>query len=119
MNYPQITQIEKVETSRPGASDSNFPESEWLTRQIANRPKVPVRVYLEAGLLEDLEYQGALPRFAYPSLILATRHLRDVLQARGYTVFYNEYNGAHETLSWRGTLSDGLVALIGKGKLGH
>lgn len=98
--------------------EEDFPESEWLTRQIARRPKVPVRFYLEAGLLEDLKYQVALPRFAHPSLILATRHLRDVLQARGYTVFYNEYNGAHETLSWRGTLADALVVLLGKGNKG-
>jgi enterochelin esterase-like enzyme len=94
--------------------DEGFPESEWLTRQIATKPKAAMRVYLEAGLLEDLEWQGDLARFAHPSLILATRHLRDVLQAKGYRLFYNEYNGGHETLSWRGSLADGLIALIGK-----
>jgi enterochelin esterase family protein len=96
--------------------EEEFPESEWLTRQIGMKPKQALRVYLEAGLLEDLEWQGKLARFAHPSLILATRHLRDVLQAKGYRVFYHEFNGGHETLSWRGTLADGLVALIGKGQ---
>ncbi len=100
-------------------SDEDFPESEWLTRQIATNPKANLRVYLEAGLLEDLQWQGQPPRFAYPSLILATRHLRDVLQAKGYTVFYNEYNGAHEGLSWRGSLGDALIALIGSSTTTH
>ncbi len=101
---------------RPGQpfNEEDFPDSEWLTRQIATKPTVWLRVYLEAGLLEDLHYQVELPRFAYPSLILATRHLRDVLQAKGYSTFYNEYNGPHETLNWRGTLADGLLALLGK-----
>ena len=112
------TRAELFQPLQPGQvfSDEDFPESEWLTRQIAAKPKFALRVYLSVGLLEDLQWQGTLPRFAYPSLILATRHLRDVLQAKGYQIFYNEYNGAHEALSWRGTLADGLIALIGKGK---
>ncbi len=115
------TREEMFQALKPGQlfQDENFPESEWLTRQIATKPRVALRVYLEAGLLEDLQWQSAPPRFAYPSLILATRHLRDVLQAKGYQIFYNEYNGAHEALSWRGTLADGLVALIGKGATGR
>jgi enterochelin esterase family protein len=116
-NMYRQTRDEMSQSLKPGQlfQDEDFPESEWLTRQIATKPRVALRVYLEAGLLEDLQWQGAPPRFAYPSLILATRHLRDVLQAKGYQIFYNEYNGAHEALSWRGTLADGLIALIGKG----
>ena len=42
-------------------------------------------------------------------------HMRDVLQAKGYFVHYVEFNGGHEYLSWRGTLSDALLVLVGKG----
>jgi len=43
-----------------------------------------------------------------------TRHMRDVLRAKGYEVHYQEFAGGHEYLNWRGTLADGLIALIGK-----
>jgi len=42
------------------------------------------------------------------------RHMRDVLQAKGYSVHYREFNGGHEYLNWRGTLADALLALVGK-----
>jgi len=93
--------------------EEGFPESEFLAREFATHSKLDLRFYLEAGLAEDITWQDPLPRFAYPSLLAATRHLRDVLQAHGYPVHYNEYNGAHEVLSWRGTFADGLIALLG------
>ena len=95
--------------------EEDFPESEWLARQFALGPRLPLRFYLEAGLLEDVVYRETPPRYAVPSLLVATRHLRDVLQAKGYAVCHHEYNGAHETLSWRGTFGDGLISLLGKG----
>lgn len=51
---------------------------------------------------------------AGPSLLVANRHLRDVLQAKGYAVHYREFNGGHEVLNWRGTLAEGLLLLLGK-----
>jgi enterochelin esterase-like enzyme len=37
-----------------------------------------------------------------------------VLQAKGYEVAgYAEYNGAHDYLNWRGSVSDGLISLWG------
>ncbi|GAA0496364.1 enterochelin esterase [Streptomyces sp. NPDC046215] len=73
--------------------------SEWLTRQFAQRAKLPVRFHLEVGLQEWM-------------LLPQNRHLRDVLQARGYDVTYGEFNGGHDYACWRGGLADGLTGLL-------
>jgi enterochelin esterase family protein len=40
--------------------------------------------------------------------------MRDVLEAKGYSVVYSEFAGGHEFLSWRGSVADGLMALAGR-----
>jgi enterochelin esterase-like enzyme len=40
--------------------------------------------------------------------------MRDVLLAKGYEVHYQMFVGGHDYVNWRGTLADGLLALIGK-----
>ncbi|WKK24812.1 enterochelin esterase [Streptomyces olivoreticuli] len=74
--------------------------SEWLTRQYALRERLPVRFRLEVGLQEWM-------------LLPQNRHLRDVLQARGYEVAYEEFNGGHDYACWRGGLAAGLAGLLG------
>ena len=77
-------------------------EGEWLIRQYAAAPRKEVRFFLEVGLRETVRVEN--------------RHFRDVLQAKGYNVVgYAEYNGGHDYLNWRGSLADGLVALLGPG----
>lgn len=90
------------------APDGSF-EPEWLTKEFVKSPKLPVKFYLDVGLMEV----GSMPNDA-PTQVAVNRHMRDVLQAKGYSVTYREFNGAHEYYNWRGTLSDGLLALIGK-----
>jgi enterochelin esterase family protein len=82
-----------------------FMDSGWLTRQFAKSPRLPLRFYLEVGRLE----QG-IPL----NMVLENRRLYDVLVAKGYPVTYSEYNGGHDMLCWRGSLADGLIALVGK-----
>lgn len=82
----------------------NVKEPEWLTRQFALREKLPLSFYLEVGWLENEHYR----------IVTVNRHLRDVLQAKGYPVQYAEVSSGHEYISWRGTLADGLIALIGQ-----
>lgn len=97
---------------KPKSENSeDWEESEWLTKQFVTSPKLPVRFYLEAGLLESVW----VPGLGAVSLLAANRHLRDVLLAKGYTVHYREYNGGHDYINWRGTLADGLLLLLGEG----
>lgn len=61
----------------------------WIMRAYANRPTLPVRFFLSVGRLDR--------RGDYP-LLLANRHLRDVLAAKGYAVDYSEFTGGHEEI---------------------
>lgn len=91
-------------------------EWEWLARQVAREPQRPVRFYLEVGRLEL-----SVIRTDFPGQIAANRHLRDVLEAKGNAVTYAEFSGGHDYVSWRGSLADGLIALMhsGPGRDGH
>ena len=97
-------------------------ESEWLNRQFAASPRLPLRFSFEAGLMEgtwwwrDLMAQqpNAPPaNLIDPTLLAANRNLRDTLQSKGYSVHYTEFNGNHGLFNWRGTLASHLIALVG------
>jgi enterochelin esterase family protein len=90
---------------RPEGDD----EHEWLTKQFVASPKVPVRFYMDVGLME----RGPTPGDG-PDMVVVNRHMRDVLKIKGYDLHYTEFNGGHEYLNWRSTLSDGLLVLFGK-----
>jgi len=82
-------------------------ESGWLPRLFMNSEKLDVRFYLDAGLFEvDLSGSGG-------SILLPNRAMRDLLRAKGYEVHYQEFVGGHDYLSWRETLADGLLFLLG------
>jgi enterochelin esterase family protein len=91
----------------PDSRDSRT-EGNWIARQIVNSPKLPLRFYLEAGSFEiDKDGTGG-------NILEATRTLRDVLLAKGYSVHYQQFVGGHDDVVWRGTLADGLIALLGQ-----
>jgi len=82
-------------------------EPNWLARQFIVSPTSAVRFYLEAGTFEvDTSGRGS-------GILEANRQLREVLLAKGYEVHYQQFVGGHDTVSWRGTLADGLLALLG------
>ena len=56
---------------------------------------------MDVGLLES----GSTPEHAPDQPAYAG--------AKGYSVTYREVNSGHEYVSWRGTLADGLITLIG------
>jgi enterochelin esterase-like enzyme len=67
-----------------------------------NNPRLPVKFYMEVG--------------RFDSLLQLNRELRDVLLLKGYPVTYREFDGGHDYLWWRGSLADGLIALIGQSR---
>jgi enterochelin esterase-like enzyme len=81
-------------------------EWEWLARQFALSPLLPLRFYLEVGLLES----SPTPT-GFPGQLLANRHLRNVLQAKGYEVHYAEQMHGHDSVVWPGVLAEGLIGL--------
>jgi enterochelin esterase family protein len=83
-------------------------ETNWMSKQFATGPKLPVRFYLEAGTFElDTNGTGG-------EILVCSRQFRDVLMARGYDVHYYQFVGGHDGVSWRGTLADGLIIFLGQ-----
>jgi enterochelin esterase family protein len=82
-------------------------EPNWVARQFISSPKKPLRFYLDAGSAEFNATGGG------DAILFCTRSLRDVPRAKGYEVHFQEFEGGHDYLSWRGTLADGLIALLG------
>jgi enterochelin esterase-like enzyme len=74
----------------------------WIIQEYAKSPKLPLRFYMEVGRFESAANQLA-----------TNRHLRDVLQLKGYPVTYSEFDGGHDALCWRGSLANGLISLAG------
>jgi enterochelin esterase-like enzyme len=94
----------KSDTSSDSQSDS---EPNWVAKQFIASPKLPLRFYLDAGS-DEIDFTGN-----GNTILPATRNLRDVLLAKGYDVHFQEFAGGHDYLSWRGTLADGLILLMG------
>lgn len=81
-------------------------EPNEIARLFRDSPVLPIRFYLEAGTFEtDLFGTGGF-------ILEPTRHLRDVLKAKGYQVDYHQFTGGHEALNWRQTLPAALLALL-------
>jgi enterochelin esterase-like enzyme len=85
-------------------------EHEWLTRQIAASETKPIRFHLSAGTLETNSLRDL---GGGPNLVLANRHLRAVLEAKGYPVWLHEFPGGHDMISWQGVIPKGLTTLLG------
>jgi enterochelin esterase family protein len=84
-------------------------ENGWLFRKYINAETLPVRFYMDAGLLETSDSNGL-----GTTLLGANRHFRDVLLAKGYLVKFVTFSGGHDYLWWQQTLADGLIALLSR-----
>jgi enterochelin esterase family protein len=77
----------------------------FIAERALSMPRRDVRFFLSAGLFEGA-HGGAR------GILETTRHLRDVLRAKGCDVTAREYAAGHDHLAWRGALGDGLSALF-------
>jgi len=111
LNLPGIFGNVLTQSGSFGWRPKEESEPGWLARQVEACPEQPLRFYLEAGLFEtDLMMVDGFSI----DLLASNRQLRDVLRTKGYPVHYREFSGGHSTVIWRGTLVDGLLALLGR-----
>jgi enterochelin esterase-like enzyme len=74
---------------------------EWLTQQYRASPCLPVRFWMEIGLME------------HPSLMIEpNRRMKALLEEKGYELSYSEPCGGHDTALWRGTLGLALAKML-------
>ena len=71
-----------------------------LTLSFRKSALLPIKFYMEVG--------------RFDSLLRDNRELRDVLMLKGYQLTYREFDGGHDYFSWRGSLADGLISLLGQ-----
>jgi len=86
-------------------SGSYWKEGEEFAHQFAQSERLPLKFYLDVGVLEETSPSG---------IFISNRHLRTVLQEKGYPVYYTEFLGGHDFICFRGSIADGLIYLIGK-----
>lgn len=67
--------------------------------------KLPLRFYLNVGLLEDRPYDNE------PIMADYINPFRDLLLEKGYEVYYETFQSGHDFLSWEETLANALIAL--------
>jgi len=71
-----------------------------LVLSFRNGSRLPIKFYIEVG--------------RFDSLLEINRELRDILMVKGYPITYREFDGGHDYFYWRGSLADGLIALLGQ-----
>jgi enterochelin esterase family protein len=108
LSYPDLFQIVLSQTGWFRWRPDGDPEFEWLTRQFAAAPRLPLRFYLDVGILENARMLDD-----GPTQLQANRHMRDVLRAKGYPLDYVEYSGGHDFSSLEHPLAEALVKMIG------
>ncbi|MGX3021348.1 esterase family protein [Ursidibacter sp. B-7004-1] len=81
--------------------DSHFIASEYIKQN-----KLPICFFMSAGYFES----------GRSEILQTSRHLKDVLLAKGYPITYREYSTAHGYLAWKNIITDGLVALLNNPK---
>lgn len=89
----------------PGDPANAVVEPGWLTGEYLRSQVLPLRFWMAAGTFETD------PTGSGGAILETSRHLRDVLVAKGYAVQYVQYPGGHDALSWRGMLPEALIAL--------
>ena len=80
-------------------------QGEWLIHRLKAAPKLPVRFYVEVGLMESDSME-----------VGPNRRMRDALSAKGELVGYSEYDGGHSFLNWSAGIVNALEYLTHQSK---
>ena len=75
--------------------------SGWLIDQYEHSPRLPLRIWMEVGLMEPED------RMLGPN-----RRMADVLREKGYDPIYNEFAAAHDWAHWRVSLAQALTTML-------
>jgi enterochelin esterase family protein len=84
---------------KPNTAQDYRPE--WLVEQYAGSSCLPLRIWMEVGLMEPDD-----------RMIEPNRHMKAVLEAKGYHLTYGEFAGGHDYAVWRGTLATALSTML-------
>jgi len=74
----------------------------WMSRQYETKEKLPLKFYINVGVLE------------LPDLMQETNdNFKNTLISKGYSVHYETFKSGHDYLYWGETLANGLITLVG------
>lgn len=73
----------------------------WLTDQYARTPRLPLRIWMEVGLME-LEDR----------MVGTNRRMAAVLREKGYALTYSEFAAGHDWSHWRVSLAQALTLML-------
>lgn len=74
----------------------------WMSDQIKLSPKLPLKFYMNIGVLENKQ-----------TMINNSLNVKNTLESLGYHVDFEFFKSGHDYLSWGQTLATGLISLIG------
>lgn len=77
-------------------------QSNYIAHEFATKEKLPICFFISAGFYES----------GRSNILETSRHLKDVLLAKGYAVTYMEQFTSHGYLAWQGLISEGLKSLL-------
>ncbi len=78
-------------------------EDNKLVNLFAGSARLPIRIWLEVGLLDDADV-----------IVNPCREMAQILREKEYDVEYHEYAGGHDFALWRGTLAQALKRLLAR-----
>jgi len=98
-----VVAMSGVYTIAPGWQTSNQPYrgEGTIIDGYRKSKRLPLRFYIDVGRFDFL-----------PVFYTSARELRDILTLKGNPVTYEEFDGGHDPLQWRGALANGFIAVL-------
>ena len=76
----------------------------YLIRKFVEAEKLQLTFHMCVGI-----YDTATMEQQFTNHLISNRHMRDVLEVKGYNLKYLEYSGSHDWIGWRGIIPDILI----------